>query len=73
MEIVATVAKWSFIAVGVTLVLIAAIFSAILGIAAIRAEAEILIRKIERRRMMLPVRPPVIPRPYVRPISPQKR
>jgi len=69
MEIVAMVAKWSFIAVSVILVLIAAIFSAIVGIAAIRAEVEILIRKIERRRTMPLVKSQVIPRPPVGPAA----
>ena len=69
MEIVAMVAKWSFIAVSVILVLIAAIFSAIVGIAAIRAEVEILIRKIERRRTMPLVKSPAIPRPPVGPAA----
>ena len=69
MEIVAVVAKWSFIAVSVILVLIAAIFSAIVGIAAIRAEVEILIRKIERRRTTPLVKLPVIPRSPVGPAA----
>jgi len=72
MEIVAAVAKWAFVVVGVVVVLAAAISSAIVGMVAIRAAVEMLIRKIERRRIMPSVRPPVIPRYYVRSI-PQKR
>ena len=68
MEIVVAVAKWSFVVAGILVALTAAFFSAVVGIAAIHAAAEILIRKIERRRTLPLVRSPVFPRPLIRPI-----
>lgn len=69
MEIVATVARWAFITAGVSVVIAADFSSAVVGIVAIYATAENLLRRISRKRMMLPVRPPVIPRPSVGPAA----
>jgi ABC-type proline/glycine betaine transport system permease subunit len=68
MEIVAAVAKWAFVVAGVALVLTAALFSVVIGIFALDAMTKAAVRKITRQPAQPLVRPPVIPRPPIRPV-----
>jgi len=70
MEIIAMVAKWSFIVVGIILVIVAAFSSAAVGFAAIYAAAETILRSIRRKMVQSSVgRPPMFPRPPVGPAA----
>ena len=70
MEIILFVAKWAFIAVGVVLIIIAALLSVVVGGVTLYVTAESILQSVRRRVRQLSVsRRPIPTRPPVRPAA----